>query len=402
MLCCRARQRAPRSREVPTLPGDVFSLLWLFFTHQPVPAMRVCYSLFALFVLAAVPAQGQNSIYLKLGDIKGESTSAAYPGEMILEAFSHTLTAQVQLGGGTGAGKPIHEPIFVTKMLGQGSVPVIELLNKGEVTKDATFSFVRPTGVGVFEYLEIKLENVYITSYSLNVSSGGVPVESFSLVYERITWTYTPQNDKGAPGTPITTTYDVATNTSLVASLSAFEAKPEGDDVLFRWQTDGESGIYGFELQQWQDGDFRRASYVPGGGWSSKNLAYELRVRGLEKGIHTFRLAVLGVDGAVSYSREVEVAVGVPDGADLVVAPYPNPFTEGLHVAVAVARVVDARITVSDLLGREVAVVFDGVLEPGGQRVFDYAPEGTLAAGMYAVRVETGGKTTTRMVSLLR
>lgn len=365
--------------------------------------MRVCYTLLALFVIAAVPAQAQSGIYLKLGDIKGESTERDHPDWMVLESFSHTLTTQVQAGGsGRTRGVPVHEPIVVDKALGRGSVPVIELLNTGAAAKDAEISFVRASGERPFEYLEIKLKNVYVTSYSLNASAGDMPMESFSLVYEEITWTYTPQRPDGSPGTPITTTYNVETNTSLVASLSAFEARTDGDDVLFRWQTDGESGIYGFELQQWKDGDFARASYVPGGGWSSKNLEYELRVRGLEKGLHTFRLAVLGVDGAVSYSREVEVAVGVPGGADLVVESYPNPFTDRMRVAVAVARVVDARITVSDLLGREVAVLFDGVLQPGGQRVFDYAPEGTLATGMYAVRVENGGKVTTRMVSLVR
>lgn len=361
--------------------------------------MRHRYAL-ATLVLAALTISPAHAQYMRIDGIEGESTAQGYEKWIDIVSFEHALTVAVQSGRVNSA--PVHTPIVIGKSLDVATVRLIEALNKGVRISEVELAFVRP-GEDRFEYLRIELKNVYLTRHAMSLLGINGNTEETALVYEEITWTYTPQGPDGRPGPPVTTTYNVATNTSNVATLSVFEAEPDGDAVVFRWETNGERGIYGFELQQRATGGFMRASYVPGAGWSSKNLEYELRVRGLEKGIHTFRLAVLGVDGTVAYSDELEVAVGVPAGVDVVVdAPYPNPFSRQMQVAVAVAQPREARIAVSDLLGREVAVLFDGWLEPGGQQRFAFTPGATLAAGLYAVRVVSGGTSTTRLVTYAR
>ena len=71
-------------------------------------------------------------------------------------------------------------------------------------------------------------------------------------------------------------------------------------------------------------------------------------------------------------------------------APHPNPFNPSLRIPCQLAQSGQARLTVHDLLGREVAVLQDGLL-PAGTRDFQWSPTG-LAAGLYLVvlRRETG------------
>ncbi len=345
------------------------------------------------------------SIYALFDGIEGESAERDHARWIDVAAYSHALSSPgaVGTGGGAGAGKVQHEPVVFVKNLDASSPELIKALNTGKNISKATFDFVR-AGERKFVFLRVVLDDVRLIAYSVSGSAGADALtESISVVYRKITWTYTPQKPDGSAGTPVTTSYDASTNTASAVALSSFESFSERDAVVFRWRTLSESADYGFELQRWQDGAFQRAAYVPGAGWSQTPLEYEVRIRGLDKGIHTFRLALLGVDGSVAYSDDVTVAFGVPEGRDVVVeAPYPNPFRGAAHVAVAVARVMDARVVLCDLLGREVATLFEGVLEPGGARHFTLQPDARLAAGPYALRVETPAGVETRLVTLLR
>ena len=343
-------------------------------------------------------------IFVLFDGIAGESADKDHARWIDVLSYSHALSSPATIvGGGGGAGKPQHEPVAFTKFLDAASPELIKALNQGKHVKDATFEFVR-TGDRPFKFLTVKLEDVILTSYAISAAAGSdFPVEAVGVVYKKITWTYVPQKADGSAGTPITTSYDVSTNVANSVALSSFDVFAEEDAVVFTWRTLSEDANYGFELQHWENGSFRRAAYVPGAGWSQKPLQYEVRIRGLEKGIHVFRLALLGLDGSVGYSEEVDLAFGVPEGVDVVVEqPYPNPFTHEASVFVSVARPMEARVALCDLLGREVAVVFEGLLEPGGAEHLKMAADAALPAGLYALRVETPGAVQTRMLTLMR
>lgn len=378
--------------------------------------MRLRYALLALLMPALAHAQEIPSfalaqqqaydIYVDIDGIPGEVVTKEHAGWIDVLSYSHALTnpgGVISGGGGGGASKPVHEPVAFAKFLDSSSPALMDALNRGKAIADATFEFVQ-AGERPFVFFRVKLENVFVTSYSISGASGSDrPVEALALMYRKITWTYIPQNANGSAGTPISVSYDVSTNVASAVTLSSFEAFTEDDAVVFTWRTSREASTYGFEVQQWGAGAFQRAAYVPGAGWSDKLLEYEVRIRGLDRGIHVFRLAVLGVDGSVAYSSEVEVALGVPGGQEVVVeTPFPNPFTHRATVGVAVASPVEGRITLHDLLGREVGVVFEGMLEPGATQHFAVEAAPALAAGLYALRVETPDAVQTRLITLVR
>ena len=81
--------------------------------------------------------------------------------------------------------------------------------------------------------------------------------------------------------------------------------------------------------------------------------------------------------------------------------PYPNPAAGG---AVAIPYELPAsgvvRLSLHDALGREVAVLVDGV-RPAGQHAAALA-SGALPAGVYFVRLATGGAVQTRPLVVVR
>jgi len=79
---------------------------------------------------------------------------------------------------------------------------------------------------------------------------------------------------------------------------------------------------------------------------------------------------------------------------------YPNPFNPQTTIVFHLPSRGMARLAIYDLLGREVAVLVDGMTAPGSYTaVFD---GGRLASGVYLCRLTVGGASQTRRLLLLR
>jgi hypothetical protein len=79
---------------------------------------------------------------------------------------------------------------------------------------------------------------------------------------------------------------------------------------------------------------------------------------------------------------------------------YPNPFNPETRIAFAVPKTSRVRLTVYDLLGREVAMLQDNLVEAGIHAVnFDGS---RLSTGMYIVRMDAEGFTGTQKIVLLK
>jgi len=79
---------------------------------------------------------------------------------------------------------------------------------------------------------------------------------------------------------------------------------------------------------------------------------------------------------------------------------YPNPFNPVTTIGFDVPVPANVRVTVFDLLGRNVATIVDERLVPGSyQRVWDAS---SLPSGMYWCRLEAGSFTATRKMLLLK
>lgn len=89
----------------------------------------------------------------------------------------------------------------------------------------------------------------------------------------------------------------------------------------------------------------------------------------------------------------------IPESPQLLSA-WPNPFNPSTEIRYRTSEIGSTRLTIHDLLGREVAVLVDGVQMAGIHQVrFDAAG---LSSGIYLVRLQSAGTFTHHLITLLK
>lgn len=100
-----------------------------------------------------------------------------------------------------------------------------------------------------------------------------------------------------------------------------------------------------------------------------------------------------------SASVNNEVIVGLPEKFDLK-PNYPNPFNPSTQIAFDLPESADVRLTVFDVLGRQVANLINQPMKAGSHTVnFDAQ---RLASGVYIYRLEAGSFSMTRNMMLIK
>lgn len=203
--------------------------------------------------------------------------------------------------------------------------------------------------------------------------------------------------------------YDAAGNVTTVepvkvlpVELASFEGVADGKDVVLTWKTAFEQNNAGFEIQErakGRKGEWEMLAFVEGAGTTRKPQSYEHRVTGLASGVHLFRLKQVDVDGSATLSKEIEVALGVPDRFALHAA-YPNPAAGTVTIPFDVSRRVKVRLAIYDVLGRRAATVVDAERPPGRQTVRLNASR--LAGGVYFYRIRIGSFRATKKLVVVR
>jgi hypothetical protein len=91
--------------------------------------------------------------------------------------------------------------------------------------------------------------------------------------------------------------------------------------------------------------------------------------------------------------------IGIP-GESALHQNYPNPFNPATHILLSVVRRQRTRVSVFDILGREIAVLLDDEAGPGEYRL-TFRGEG-LATGIYVCRMRTSDREFSRKMLLMR
>ncbi|MEO1076604.1 MAG: T9SS type A sorting domain-containing protein, partial [Bacteroidota bacterium] len=141
--------------------------------------------------------------------------------------------------------------------------------------------------------------------------------------------------------------------------------------------------------------------------WTEAASGYTGRYQVLDVLIDGRGRLVAATFGGVWRTREAVVVasedapVGTPGEAAVLGVPYPNPTQDAVTVPLTLAQPAEVRVVVTDLLGREVAVLTDGSRQAGRHALaLDTA---TLAPGVYVVHATVGGAATeTQRFSVVR
>jgi hypothetical protein len=186
-----------------------------------------------------------------------------------------------------------------------------------------------------------------------------------------------------------------------LSSLAGTIAKPSREYAEYEWPlfapAEGQTIVFDADLTDLDDGEstgggatrFIRAGNKPALWRDSKSFG--MRGKLVSQGRFSPPSPV---------SIEDDPAFELPSGVTLS-ANYPNPFNPSTQIQFAMAASGPATLQVFDLLGREVATLFDGIA-PAGVSQVTFRADDALSSGMYVYRLVTPASVTSRTMVLLK
>jgi type VI secretion system secreted protein Hcp len=156
-------------------------------------------------------------MFINMGDkIKGESGDKVQgpKGDIDVLAWSWGMSQSgtTHMGTGGGSGKASFQDLSFTKYIDSSSNALMTALAKGAHT-DKCVLIVRKAGEGQHKYIQITMENVLVTSISTGGSGGEDRLtENVTLNFRKVTFAYTPQDNKGTVAGDKTFAWNIAEN----------------------------------------------------------------------------------------------------------------------------------------------------------------------------------------------
>ena len=182
--------------------------------------------------------------------------------------------------------------------------------------------------------------------------------------------------------------------TALPVQLTSFTAVASRLDAVLRWSTATEVNNHGFDIERRAvsaSAVWEKVGFVAGSGTSTSPKEYTYTDVGLPAGRYAYRIKQVDNNGSFTYSGAMEVEVGLAAKVLALDPNYPNPFNPSTNIAFTVPEDGKASLRIYNLLGQEVATLFDGVAQAGKiyQKTFDAS---RLPSGLYFSRLDFGGR----------
>ena len=154
-------------------------------------------------------------MFIKIGDLKGESADDKHKGEIDVLAWSWGLSnsGDTHTGGGGGAGKVNVQDLSFTKYMDKCTPNLIQYGCSGKHFPSAEL-VVRKAGDTALEYWKMTFTDVLITSVSTGGSGGEDKLtENVTLNFAKFQVKYQPQAADGGPdGGEIEAGWDIVAN----------------------------------------------------------------------------------------------------------------------------------------------------------------------------------------------
>ncbi len=186
---------------------------------------------------------------------------------------------------------------------------------------------------------------------------------------------------------------------ALPVELTSFTASTHGSAVTLHWNTATEVNNYGFDVEK-NTGVWEKIGFVAGHGTTNAPQSYAFADNAGDGRIQ-YRLKQIDRDGKFEYSKEVELTEVAAPTVFALSQNYPNPFNPTTNIAFTVPSTGRATLKILNILGQEVATLFNGEAQAGIVNQVQFNATG-LASGMYFSRLEQNGKAQMTKMSLLK
>lgn len=186
-------------------------------------------------------------------------------------------------------------------------------------------------------------------------------------------------------------------NNPLPVELTSFIARVSGGRVTLLWETATEVDNYGFEIERrkvsanddsMKVNNWHKVGFVEGHSTTNSPKYYSFEDGNIAPGRYFYRLKQIDNDGDFAYSAEVFADVNSTPSKYRLDQNFPNPFNPSTVITWAIPVDGDVKLSVFNLLGEEVAVLFKGVAKAGNySSSFDAS---SLPSGVYVYRLSSG------------
>ena len=157
-----------------------------------------------------------SDIFLKIGDIKGESNDDRHREQIVGLEWSWGASAQLvpNQGGGAGVGKTSFRDLSFTHLYDKASPLLMKACATGQHMPEATLT-ARRRGQGQQDFLIIKMMDVIVTSVAPSAEAETSIREIVTLRFAKVDLSYSAQKGDGSLDTPTQFRYDINANKPL-------------------------------------------------------------------------------------------------------------------------------------------------------------------------------------------
>ncbi len=182
---------------------------------------------------------------------------------------------------------------------------------------------------------------------------------------------------------------EVTTTTIIPVELTSFAANVTEQEISILWSTATELNNRGFDLERKLDGTWEKVAFIEGRGTTTEKSDYsysdKFKYDGYQ-GTVQYRLKQIDFDGTITYSNVISVDVDFTPKEYTLFQNYPNPFNPSTTIKFALPFDSNVRITIYNMLGEQMDVIFDQVKEVGYHNVSWNARD--LASGVYIYTID--------------
>jgi len=126
-------------------------------------------------------------MFLKLGDIKGESTDDKHKDEIEVLSFSFGISQTIAAGGGGATGKVSMQDFRIVKNVDTASPDLFDAVCSGKHIQEGVFTVRRAGHKESADFYKVQFENVLISSVGPGGNANdGAPMEQVSLNFASV------------------------------------------------------------------------------------------------------------------------------------------------------------------------------------------------------------------------
>lgn len=159
------------------------------------------------------------AIYMEFEGIKGNVTAEGHDKWIELLSFNWGVSRGVSMESGRTANREATKPsiseVTVVKAMDTATSDLFKQSVTGDKGKKVTIHFCQTGGDKITTFMEYKLENVIVSSYSVSSGGDSDPVENLSLSFTKVEMQHTEHGTDNKGASPVRVGYDLSAGKAL-------------------------------------------------------------------------------------------------------------------------------------------------------------------------------------------